>query len=119
MINIQTKLFIDEQEWNSLVVDIYGKPYDFQQQDGCRERGIHFLTIPYKYPEDFEDESIPYKINGDDRGVSFKAWLATDAKEYPDIFWERNFYPHIEMVANDLYNKGELASGEYVVNIDW
>lgn len=61
-------------------------------------------------------------------GVSFKSWLARDPKEWKTIpsygyevvlFWDRNFYPHISMVINDLYSKGLLPEGEYVIDIDW
>ena len=35
------------------------------------------------------------------------------------MFWERNFYPHVEMVMNDLHAKGLVEAGEYVIDIDW
>jgi len=61
-------------------------------------------------------------------GVSFKAWLARDPKqklegqEYDyelSLWWDRNFYPDVQMVANDLHAKGLLESGEYLIDIDW
>lgn len=64
-------------------------------------------------------------------GVSFKAWLARDPKQplnSPDewdrknglsLWWQRNFYPDVQMVANDLYEKGLIEAGEYVIDIDW
>ena len=61
-------------------------------------------------------------------GVKFAVWLARDTKEwngkeqdkpYIDMFWERNFYPDIHTLANDLYDKGLIEKGEYVINIDW
>ena len=33
--------------------------------------------------------------------------------------WERNFYPNIQAVANDLYKKGLLETGDYWIDIDW
>ena len=36
-----------------------------------------------------------------------------------DLWWKRNFYPDIEMVANDLHAKGLLEAGEYAIDIDW
>ncbi len=36
-----------------------------------------------------------------------------------NLFWERNFYPDINTVANDLYRKGLIEAGEYVIDIDW
>jgi hypothetical protein len=35
----------------------------------------------------------------------------------PDRHVERNFYPDVQMVANDLYSKGLVAAGKY--EIDW
>lgn len=60
--------------------------------------------------------------------VSFSAWLARDPcqklvnSKYDwetFMWWERNFYPHISMIANDLHSKGLLEAGEYAIDIDW
>lgn len=122
---------IDVQDWDALVVDTYGKPYSFQQQDGCKERGIVNITVPQKHPYDYEKDTIPEEVNGDEMGVSFKAWLSRDPKQKLntkdewdkehglDLFWKRNFYPDIDMLVNDLYARGLLPAGEYVINIDW
>ena len=111
---------IDLGEWDDLVVQTYGKPYAFQQQDGCKDRGVEEFSVPCKYPDDFEADKIPFKINGSVMGVSFKAWLEAKPTKYSeDIFWERNFYPSVGMIANDLHSKGLLPSGDYVIEIDW
>lgn len=61
-------------------------------------------------------------------GVSLKAWMERDPQQpiknqnnaYDlELFWERNFYPTIESIANDLYEKGLLESGTYIIDIDW
>lgn len=61
-------------------------------------------------------------------GVSFAAWLARDPKQpilnqtqdYElRLFWHRNFFPDIQVVANDLHNKGLIEAGDYIINIDW
>jgi len=63
-------------------------------------------------------------------GVSFKAWLKRDPKQKLSskddqdsyslmLWWERNFYPEIQMVVNDLYDKGLIEAGDYIINIDW
>lgn len=60
-------------------------------------------------------------------GVSFKAWLERDPNiklkgdgaPFTRMWWERNFYPSVEMVANDLYKRGLLKAGEYAIEIDW
>lgn len=123
---------IDVHDWDELVQKTYGRPYNFQQQDDCKERGTHELTVP-----DYENvcdqdmhDSIPEVVNGDEMGVKFAVWLARDPKQkLPgpddqadyclDLFWERNFYPDVQTVANDLYEKGLLEAGEYVIDIDW
>ena len=127
MIKIQTKQIIGVNDWDELVVQTYGRPYMFQQQDGCKERQHVPITIP-DGEYDFENDTIPEEINGDEMGVSFKAWLARDPKEWNgkpedarnlDMFWERNFYPDVQMIANDLHAKGLIPAGNYEIDIDW
>lgn len=131
MLYIQTNNFIEEDDWSNFVSEHYGKIYNFQQQEGCQDRGIYCFDVPHKYPEDFENDTIPEVVNGDEMGVSFKAWLERDIKQPLnskdqwerefglDLFWERNFYPNVSMIINDLHEKGLLPAGEYVINIDW
>jgi hypothetical protein len=129
MLKGKTVTFVDVDEFDALVMKTYGKTYSFQQQDGCKERGTFDFKVPMQYrPDGYENDTIPEVINGDEMGVSFKAWLARDPKEwngdpedesYLRLFWTRNFYPHVDEVINDLYNKGLIAKGEYVINIDW
>ena len=128
MLKTTTQRFVDVQDFDNLVVETYGKPYSFQQQDGCKSRGVEYFTVPLVHPYDFENDTITEVINGNEYGVSFKAWLARDPKEWNgdpederflDLFWDRNFYPSIEVLANDLYSKGLIEAGEYVINIDW
>lgn len=125
---IKSVQMIDVSEWDDLVTKTYGKPYNFQQQDDCKERGIHHLTVPSQRPYDYENATVPEVINGREMGVSFAAWLARDPQEwngkpedsrYLDLFWERNFYPNVDMIANDLHAKGLLPAGDYCINIDW
>jgi hypothetical protein len=58
----------------------------------------------------------------------FKSWLERDPKQSVDgdstdwrigLFWERNFYPDISMIINDLYSKGLLDAGTYEIDINW
>lgn len=115
------------KEWDELVIDTYGKPYSFQQQDGCKPKGIFWLSIP-KLASNYEHTSLPEEINGYRKGVSFETWLDRHPKAwngkaadelYIDLFWSRNFYPNVQMIANDLYEKGLIEAGEYVIKIDW
>lgn len=122
---------IDVDDWDNLVTEVYGKPYSFQQQGGCKSRGIEYFNIPedFSWWDDFENDSIPEEVNGDKMGVSFKAWLERDPKKPLDtgiedsfdieLFWHRNFYPCVGMIIQDLYNRGILQDGSYGINIDW
>ena len=119
---------IDVSDWDDLVVRTYNRPYSFQQQDGCKERQRVHITIP-DHPYDYENDSVPEVVNGEEMGVSFKAWLERDPKQPLnsgrgdtfglELFWERNFYPDVQMIANDLHTKGLIDAGDYVIDIDW
>jgi len=118
---------ITVQDWDDLVTSVYNRPYSFQQQDGCQDRGLFNITIPDE-PYDFENDSIPEEVNGDEMGVSFKSWLERDPKlklynkdddSGITLFWERNFYPDIQMIDNDLNNKGLIPNVEFTIIIDW
>jgi len=128
---IKTLNSIDVSEFDALVMKTYGRTYSFQQQDGCKERGVVNFTVPNANPDDFENDSIPEEVNGDDMGVSFKAWLTRDPEQKLNtddewardnglsLFWERNFYPSLDMVTQDLYQRGLIPAGKYQIIIDW
>jgi hypothetical protein len=122
---------VQVQDWDSVVRETYGRPYMFQQQDGCKPRGVFRIKIPDE-AEDFEGDIVPEIVNHEERGVSFSAWLKRDPKAplvnenrteknkfSIDLWWERNFYPNVQMVANDLYKKGIIEKGDYIIEIDW
>lgn len=121
---ISNKKIIEVSDWDALVSETYGKVYHFQQQDGCQDRGTIYLTVP---SEDNDSEMYD-SINGEEMGVKFAVWLARDPKQpipgqehdYElSLFWERNFYPDLQTVANDLHSKGLLEAGNYGIHIDW
>lgn len=128
---IETWKVIEVQDWDHLVETTYKKPYRFQQQNGCRERGIFTLEVtddPDASGWGYENDTVTEQVNGTEKGVSFKAWLARDPKQPVgndadtssiNSFWERNFYPNIEVVAHDLCVRGLLEKGTYHINIDW
>lgn len=130
MIKFQTKSVISVQDWDDFVTETYGKPYSFQQQGGCQDRGNFYLTIPSS-ASDFENDAVPEEVNGEEMGVSFNAWLARDPEQKLDtedefdrehgleLFWARNFYPDVQMIANDLHAKGLIPAGDYAIEIDW
>ena len=122
------KRIIDMMDFNDLVKATYGRPYHIQQQDGCKSRGMEYFSVPVKYPEDYENDTIPEIVNHSEMGVSFKAWLERDPKQKLldredsfgiDLWWQRNFYPHLDMVVQDLHSKGLIESGYYAIDIDW
>jgi hypothetical protein len=125
---------ISEADFSEFVTNTYGRPYKFQQQDGCRPRGVYWFDVPINQPFNYSNTSIPELVNGDEMGVSFEAWLNRDPQqrlndgdewdqEYPEyrieLFWHRNFYPHIEMIVADLHNRDLIEDGTYVIEIDW
>lgn len=115
-------------DWDKLVSTTYGRPYNFQQQDDCQQRGRFKLTVPDEHDDGEMNDSIPEEVNGPKMGVKFDVWLARDPKQpipgqtadyQLDLFWSRNFYPHIQAVANDLNKRGLLPDGKYTIDIDW
>lgn len=131
MINFTIEQVIDVGDLDELVMKTYGRIYTFQQQDGCKDRQRVYITVPEKHPYDFKNDTVPEKVNGKEMGVSFAAWLARDPKQKLNtedewdrdhglgLWWERNFYPSVDMVANDLHAKGLLPAGKYTIDIDW
>jgi len=121
MIKSQTVKMISCNDLDYMVQEVYERPYCFQQQNGCKPRGIERVTIP-TLGEDYENDTISEEANS--MGVSFNAWLKRDPEKttgYGSVgrCWERNFYPHLDMVLNDLHKRGLVAAGEYIINIDW
>lgn len=127
-IKTRTETIIDVYDWDKLVKETYGKPYNFQQQEDCRDRGMYTLQVPSCDTYDYERDSVPEIINGCKMGVSFKSWLDRDpnkpvgkdiGKHGITLWWHRNFYPHEYIIANDLYNKGLIDEGSYLIEVDW
>jgi hypothetical protein len=126
---MKIKQVIELSEWNALVSKTYGRSYNLQQQDGCMGRGTVEIIVPAEACE-FERDTVPEEVNHEMMGVSFKAWLARDPKQKLsdpeaqrdyclELWWERNFYPDLQMVANDFHAKGLLAAGKHTILIDW
>jgi hypothetical protein len=124
---IRTEQVIDVSDWDKFVIKTYGRPYAYQQQEGCQPRGTFRFDVPGS-TDDFENDTLSADDDEHEMGVSFAAWLARDPKlpienqKHPwerDMWWERNFYPNLQMIANDLHAKGLLAAGSYTIDIDW
>jgi hypothetical protein len=60
---IKTKKVIEVSEWDKLVEKTYGRPYNFQQQDGCKSRGTFEFSVPSD-KWDYENHTIPEEVNG-------------------------------------------------------
>lgn len=129
IIKTRTEQVIDVSDWDNLVETTYGREYSFQQQDGCKERQRVRITIP-DYADDYENDTVPEIVNHEDMGVSFAAWLARDPKQKLSnrddqdswslsLWWTRNFYPSVQMIANDLHARGLIEAGDYTIDIDW
>ena len=69
---MKTKQVIEVQEFDALVKKTYGRPYNFQQQDGCQSRGTVGITVPAE-ASDYQRDSVPEEVNHETMGVSFKA----------------------------------------------
>lgn len=121
---------ISLQDWNDFVSKTYGRPYNFQQQDGCKPIGVETIETNSDWDCDYENDNVPEIVNGEEMGVSFKAWLERDPEQKltdPNcqepyclrLWWYRNFYPHANIIAEDLCKKGLLEPGEYSIKIDW
>lgn len=120
---------ISVDDWDDLVTKTYGRTYSFQQQDDCKERQSCHITVPVKNPQDYKRDTVPEFLNHEEMGVSFEAWLKRDPDQKLNdsqyqydglaMWWDRNFYPHVDMIINDLHSKGLLEAGEYEIDIDW
>lgn len=128
MLKTKTVKAIELEDWNNFVTEVYGKPYNYQRQDGLKEKGAYPKSVPSRWTYDFKNTEIPFEVNGEEMGVSFETWLNTSPKdtiEYfkddyeNDNFWEETFYPDVNMIINDLHSRGLMEAGEYLIIIDW
>lgn len=127
-----TRTTISVQDWDDFVTEVYGRPYSFQQQDGCKDRGTCELEVSDEYDPEFtagyDNDTIPDDVDTNEMCVSLKGWLARDPKQplanqkYDfelRSWWERNFYPQVDVLAQDLWKRGLLKAGKYTIIIDW
>jgi hypothetical protein len=126
MIETKNVKVIDCRVWDLLVRETYNKPYCLQQQDGCISRGTIHITIPDESQDSEMNDSIPVEVNGEEMGVKFEVWKNTPTDQFEfeydwrkGLFWERNFYPELQAVANDLHSRGLVEAGDYLIEIEW
>lgn len=118
--NFSTKKIIELYEWNELVKETYQKSYyNFQQQDGCQDRGLVGFTVPDTVYDTESDISLQEWLDADPNEPVDDGDLSSREHWYMKMYWEREFYPDIQIIANDLHSKGLLPEGEYHINIDW
>jgi hypothetical protein len=128
MLKTTSKTIIELNDWDNLIKETYGKPYSFQQQDGCKDKGMVTITVP---SDDWAPDlptKIPFELNGNVMGIDFQTWVNTDPKDHDkhfeyqfgtELFWQRNFYPDLISLTDDLLGKGLIEKGTYFINIDW
>ena len=65
MIKYSNIKLIDCSDWDDLIKETYGRPYNFQQQDNCKERGTESIIVPCDYVSDYKNDTIPEVVNGE------------------------------------------------------
>lgn len=102
---------LSETTFSKYVSELYGRPYNLQQQgDMLAQESAVALVVPEL--EDWNEDP------------SLEEWLAAtppvSAADYIDTMrWERQFYPSLEAVANDLHARGLLDAGRYIIHVSW
>lgn len=119
-LNVEQVNLVQEKDFSSFVESVYGQPYRFQQQAGCRSRGTVSFVVPVP-AEDVDDSDFCECVYGPKKlGVPFSEWLKGPSEEYEYEFQQyREFYPKFEKLVDDLSKKGLIAPGFYTINIDW
>lgn len=117
-----TKLIL-ESDWSDLVVQVYGRPYQFQQQGEMKgQNTIYEFTVP----ESFDN----WDISGVDAEI--QEWLnATPPREEigegdssitefrVTLWWLRENYPDFETIMIDLARRGLIDPGSYALHTCW
>lgn len=118
---------IENYKWSEFISSVYNLPYNYQQQNECQNTNFEFNIPNDLEEEDLGSDSIPYEVNGKDECVKFDVWVNSKLEdisknfEYESdavIFYNRNFYPSIFQILNDLYNRGLIEEGDYLIRID-
>ena len=66
---IRVEKVIDVSDWDKLVIETYKRPYSFQQQDGCKDRGTFRFSVPNEETDDYENDSVPEIVNHNEMGL--------------------------------------------------
>lgn len=123
MLKVKKTTVINCSDWDKFVESVYSIPYCLQQQNGCMDRQSIHLTVPDKF-----EAEVNVSPGENHFPVSLEVWKSRDPtqkikdQEYDwqlQLWYHRNFFPDLQEVANDLYNRGLLEKGEYLIEIDW
>lgn len=104
----------------------FGDPYDYDNDKipeviNGREMGVSFEAWLKR------DGKAPLNCTESEAKASHYYWGKSkeDLEKWQkdpshiNMFFERNFYPSVDMILNDLHAKGLIDAGEYVIEIDW
>lgn len=117
------RIAIWEADFSKYVSEHYGRPYRLQQQGDmmAQEASIRF-SVP---PTDWYDENptlaewqaaTPPAAERPDFTTDREGWQ----KHLDDqLRWDRDYYPDLETVVKDLYEKGLLDAGDYIIYAWW
>lgn len=110
-----------ESELSELVRETYGRPYRLQQQGDCMAQDSMLrATVPDDGWFSIDDE--PHFEEWKARDVNLQPEGVADWSEHSwrrDLWWDRKFYPHYQVVLNDLHARGLLEAGDYVIHVYW
>lgn len=117
---IEDVKLIWESELSALVTETYGRPYQLQQQgDMLAQESMTRATVPQE--PDF-DSDLPSLEEWSSRDVDAQPEGESSWSEHAwrrDLWWQRKFYPDLQLVLNDLHARGLLPAGDYVIHTWW
>ena len=109
---------LHESEFSDLVRQTFERPYSLQQQGDMHSQESF---VRFDVPADREEEEHW-------QAVSMEEWLAATPPDPEDrsmeaftdrLRWDREFYPQLDSVANELHARGQLDAGTYVLHVWW
>ncbi|TDP29888.1 hypothetical protein [Nocardia ignorata] len=120
----RTVTLIHESEFSKLVTETYGRPYRFQQQDGCRwgQDTVYLFDVPH--PEGGWESIEEFRGCYAEGVPTVEEWANTPIGDYEhswqtELHWRREFYPPFEAVIDDLHARGLIDAGSYGLHIWW
>lgn len=117
MIRFEDVKLISETELSRRVSELFGRPYQLQQQgDMLGQNSVVLMQVP----EEPDDVGLPSLAEWSSRDVNQKPpGVAWDRDYLREMWWHREFYPDLQEVLNELHRLGELPEGEYAIHVSW